>query len=210
MVHGLTGKMANYTPATPAVECRDQQTFFGDTSASRSVQKSICKVCGKKHGVWSCADFIQKSVPDRWNIAKQFQLCFRCLAVGHHGKSCPRSRQCGLNECQQLHHKLLHKSESRLPQLHSQNETQVNRTRSNMTDDLPPESARMAIDWKVPVTEGNAQTTIMTQEQIMAFIGLRTFPVILKNGDRCRTVNALLDDASTKHTSTQMSLTSSD
>ena len=197
-VHGLTGKMAYDTPATPAVEYRDQRTFFGDTSASRSVQKLSCKVCGKKHGVWSCADFIQKSVPDRWNIAKQFQLCFRCLAVGHHGKSCPRSRQCGLNECQQLHHTLLHKSESRLPQLHSQNDTQVNRTGGIKTDDLPPESARMAIDRIVPVTEGNAQTTMMTQEQITAFIGLRTVPVILINGDRCRTVNALLDDASTK------------
>lgn len=40
---------------------------------------------------------------------------------------------------------------------------------------------------------------MMTQNHIRTgFVGLRTVPVILKNGDRSLTVNALLDDASTK------------
>ena len=51
------------------------------------------------------------------------------------------------------------------------------------------------------VTEGkhySRQTTMMTQNRIRSdFVGLCTVPVILKNGDRSVTVNALVDDAST-------------
>ena len=59
-----------------------------------------------------------------------------------------------------------------------------------------------AADRVPPVTEGKAQNqpmTMMTQDHVETeFIGLRTVPVILKNGDRSVKVNALLDDASTK------------
>ena len=49
------------------------------------------------------------------------------------------------------------------------------------------------------LTEGKEQTTMVTQSNIRAnFIGLRTVPVILKNGKRSLKINALLDDASTK------------
>ena len=47
--------------------------------------------------------------------------------------------------------------------------------------------------------EGKEQTTMVIQSNIRAnFIGLRTIPVILKNGERSLKVNALLDDASSK------------
>ena len=52
--------------------------------------------------------FKQECVLERWNIAKRFQLCYRCLAEGHHGKSCQRTRQCGKTGCLKLHHRLLH------------------------------------------------------------------------------------------------------
>ena len=52
--------------------------------------------------------FKQESLSERWNIAKRFQLCYRCLAEGHHGKSCQRTRQCGKNGCHKVHHRLLH------------------------------------------------------------------------------------------------------
>ena len=52
--------------------------------------------------------FTQKDVSERWNLAKRFQLCYRCLAEGHHGKSCPRTRRCGKNGCHKVHHRLLH------------------------------------------------------------------------------------------------------
>ena len=47
----------------------------------------------------------------RWNI-ERLQLCYRCLAEGHSGKSCPRSRQCAEQGCVELHHKLLHRHEN--------------------------------------------------------------------------------------------------
>ena len=34
---------------------------------------------------------------------------------GHLGKLCPKSRQCGLNGCQKLHHRLLHKTDNLSP-----------------------------------------------------------------------------------------------
>ena len=48
-------------------------------------------------------------------------------------------------------------------------------------------------------TEGKEQTTMVTEYNIRTnFIGLRTVPVILKNGEQSLKINALLDDASTK------------
>ena len=93
--------------------------FFGETTASSRKQTLSCNVCGENenHCILSCSGFLQKSVPGRWNTAKQCRLCFRCLEVGHCGKFCPRSRQCGINGCQKLHHQLLHKLKTTRPQL---------------------------------------------------------------------------------------------
>ena len=116
-VHGLAERVAKESSSAPTMKFRNQRTFFRDAKDSGELQKFPCNVCGKKHGVWSCPVFKQKSVSDRWDTSKQFQLCFRCLADGHNGKSCHRSRQCGINGCKQLHHRLLHRSESTRPML---------------------------------------------------------------------------------------------
>jgi hypothetical protein len=50
------------------------------------------------------------SQPLRWDKAKQLHLCYRCLGFNHVGKSCRRSRQCGQNGCEELHHRLLHRN----------------------------------------------------------------------------------------------------
>ena len=52
---------------------------------------------------------------ERWKLAKQFRLCYRCLVEGHLGKLCPKSRQCGQNGCQKLHHRLFHKPDKLSP-----------------------------------------------------------------------------------------------
>ena len=51
---------------------------------------------------------MRENVSERWNIAKRFQLCFRCLEEGHEGKSCRKTRRCGTNHCHKVHHRLLH------------------------------------------------------------------------------------------------------
>ena len=48
------------------------------------------------------------SVDDRWNIAKEQKLCFRCLSDGHRGEVCFRSRVCGIKGCRFHHRRLLH------------------------------------------------------------------------------------------------------
>ena len=151
-------------------------------------KKMPCLDCGKNHGIWNCPEFNRRKVADRWNFAKHNQLCFRCLAQGHQGKACPRSRQCGQDGCTDLHHRLLHKNGSTRP-------APVNLEKSSKVaiGALEPQ------DRDSSLTEGKEQTTMVTQSNIRAnFVGLRTVPVILKNGERSLKINALLDDASTK------------
>ena len=71
------------------------------------------------------------NVSDRWKIARQCQLCYRCLADGHYGAACPRSRQCAQNGCRELHHRLLHKSDVLKSQSKSPGETEVKRAYGN-------------------------------------------------------------------------------
>jgi len=47
-------------------------------------------------------------ISKRWEYVKKFKLCFRCLGEGHQGQNCYCSRLCGLDGCQEVHHKLLH------------------------------------------------------------------------------------------------------
>ena len=128
----------------------------------------------------------QMSVTSVGGLEKRCKLCFRCLALGHSGKTCPRSRQCGLNGCKELHHRLLHRP----------SETKPKSTDQNRTDNQA--SGRQIISG----SEGNKNLdrTTMTASNVSTadFIALRTVPVILTNGDRSLKVNALLDDASTK------------
>ena len=139
----------------------------------------------------------------RWNLAKLFQLCYRCLAEGHYGNSCARSQPCGQNGCLKLHHRLLHQDDC---QSEVTEQTQSN-TEPNIFGNAEPnqgrsESDAYLVDSATSGMEGNGrekQTTMMAQECIETeFIALRTVPVILRNGSRSLKVNALLDDASTK------------
>ena len=57
--------------------------------------------------------FVDKCVSKRWDAAKRFKLCFRCLCDGHRGKSCLRSLPCGENGCKKLYHMLLHRNDDR-------------------------------------------------------------------------------------------------
>ena len=186
----------NETTAPTGARNKYQRTFFGDTKRNRDVKKLTCKVCGSSHGVWNCANFIHLSLPDRWDTAKDLKLCFRCLGDNHFGKSCPRSRLCGQNGCKELHHKLLHRSEDTKPNRPSSEETMVKQIGNSRENANLPEQPVSS------TTEGKAsseQMTMVSQNHIREdYVGLRTVPVKVKNGDRWMTVNALLDDASTK------------
>ena len=76
----------------------------------RDIKK--CKLCNLPHGLWACDSFRKMTVNQRWDIAREQRVCFRCLSYGHQGEACVRSRICGLNGCRSAHHRLLHDENS--------------------------------------------------------------------------------------------------
>ena len=70
-----------------------------------------CEVCNGQHGVWASESFKKMTVPKRWEVATEHKLCFRCLADGHRGEACFRSRVFGLSGCRSAHHRMLHEDE---------------------------------------------------------------------------------------------------
>ena len=157
-VHGLMGSFTEPT-SQPAARYSNQQTFFGETTASRKPLNIPCLECGKQHGVWNCREFIRRKLADRWNVAKRLQLCYRCLAQGHQGKTCPRSQPCGQDGCIKLHHKLLHKPGPIEHKLLPPNKTEFERTGDH---DLSKRTKYR----DTFLTEGNErteQTTMVTQ-----------------------------------------------
>ena len=167
---------------------RDKETrnFFGENGDNRAKKTQCRQARGADHRIWTCQAFKQKGIAEKWEIAKCCKLCFRCLAGGLSGKTCPRSRQCGLNGCKELHHRLLHRPSETEPKSTDQNRTDNQASGTQGTSG----------------SEGNKnlEQTTMTASNVSTadFIALRTVPVVLKNGDRSLKVNALLDDASTK------------
>lgn len=75
------------------------------------IVKQKCDICHGGHAVRNCERYKAMSVDDRWKIAKEKNLCFRCLANNHQGKDCRRAKECGVNGCKRNHDRLLHQSE---------------------------------------------------------------------------------------------------
>ncbi len=165
-----------------------------------------CKICKLPHAIWMCRQFQKLNVPERWNIAKTHRLCYRCLGAGHRGKICLRSRRCGLQGCKEVHNRLLHtyatQSVAGCKQTVSEDSdhAHVHRSLYSNVKENAANTYRMGY-----TMEGNrnrcpvkpASTIDIREDCKTNIFGLRTVPVILKNGSRQFTVNALLDDAST-------------
>ena len=141
------------------------------------------------------------TVSERWNFAKQSRLCYRCLSEGHTGSKCTKSRCCGVDCCTKTHHRLLHgyPQTERKEMESNQRENcerlpRNGRTISQATQTLPATEGEHPAEVERSLTTRVESKTSQRQE----FLAMRTVPVILINGNRRMTVNALLDDASTK------------
>ena len=144
---------------------------------NHSSRKPPCACCNSPyHGVWSCRDFQQKSWDDRWQLAKDKRLCFRCLAGDHQGRMCTRSQPCQIDGCRGNHHRLLHES---LPVTESSSLA----AREGVA---PPEGER---------TPAPRTMTTHNPRGSEAY-SLRTIPVWVKAQGKKIKVNAILDDAS--------------
>jgi hypothetical protein len=83
---------------------KQQRTYSGMLGNGRSRfgnQRRSCECCEMfGHAVWECQKFIKElTVNQRWNLAKEKQLCFRCLNGSHFGKDCRRTKECGMDGC---------------------------------------------------------------------------------------------------------------
>ncbi|XP_029734329.2 uncharacterized protein LOC115269635 [Aedes albopictus] len=74
------------------------------------VREVLCLACnGRNHKVKDCAAFKGWDVDSRWTTIQDHHLCRTCL--GKHGRRpCKIQVVCGVEGCQQRHHRLLHSS----------------------------------------------------------------------------------------------------
>lgn len=171
------------------------RTFFGDKQTSKETdvgqsKTRLCIICDQRHGVWKCWKFERASIPDRWDLAKQFKLCFRCLSDEHMGKFCPKKWNCGVGGCRGLHHRLLHSE--------NYNRQTVEEKQTNPKVVVGAESQNENTGQREVNVEMPSTTMVTQQSSSLQFTALRVIPVYLENGKRGVVVNALLDDASTK------------
>ncbi|XP_071944914.1 uncharacterized protein [Antedon mediterranea] len=160
------GKKAYSHSCTPTGEKPSESPFF------------TCVCCKKNHRLWECVKFRQLSINERWNIASQEKLCFKCLCK-HRAVDCKRVMSCGINGCKNDHNRLLHREKVKKESNFETVEVGVAR-----------EGER-----KVTKTETGTNTTLLSKNQSIA---LRTIPIIVSNGKKRIEVNALLDDGSTQ------------
>ena len=205
-VYGLT----NTKQEVRRPKRENPHTFFGrsnvriESNAERQHLR-LCKVCSKSHGAWACPEFKQMEIQKRWDCAKRHKLCFRCLGEGHLGQLCNRTRVCGINDCKEVHHRLLHKPRNVVPSGHSRGigveKKEETNSLSKQDESVGESSHPNEGESRAQVDQVNDTYTTVTPSdaaQTSGTIALRTIPVYLKNGKKRIKVNAILDDASTK------------
>ena len=78
------------------------------TEASAAVPR-YCPCCKSGiHQLDECSSFIQMNVRARAQFVFANRRCFSCLKKGHLARYCRHKEECGINGCDQNHHKLLH------------------------------------------------------------------------------------------------------
>ena len=160
--------------------------------------ESNCVCCNKAgHRVWFCDSFKGSTVGQRWALAKEKQLCFRCLSERHLGKDCPRTQVCGINGCKSNHHRLLHEvaeKEQRRQDIQSKDTDSRYETRRPIK--TVPDVNGDSVTSSDQADEKAHITTLTSSKSSKKDVSFRTVPVWLKaNGQKIR-VNAVLDDAS--------------
>lgn len=69
-----------------------------------------CLCCGQPRSLYRCGDFLKRSVSSRREVVNKGTLCFNCLRTGHKAKDCNSKNRCKVENCNGLHHSLLHES----------------------------------------------------------------------------------------------------
>ena len=143
-----------------------------------------------------CLKFIKElTVNQRWNLAKEKQLCFRCLSGSHFGKYCKRAKECGVDCCKQTHLKLLRGT----PNSNDQREKNIPIGKRSLKDKVVPDSpstSKSELEGVAASDQHSYTTALSTAEKSEKSLSFRTIPVWIKANGKKLKVNAVLDDAS--------------
>ena len=164
---------------------KKERTFFTKEEGCSPKKKHVkkCKVCEQPHGLWSCERFKDMTVSDRWKVATNHKLCFRCLSDGHRGEACFKSRVCGITGCRSHHHRMLHENSA----------AEVNPVAEGALNSPSGSNIEGESNQRTLTSTTGEKSTVSSE-----FVALRTVPVYLTSGKRTLKVNALLDDASSR------------
>ena len=147
-----------------------------------------CKVCSKEHGLWQCDQFKALPVEKRWDKARELRVCFSCLSSSHRSKTCRRTRRCSIDGCRSNDQRLLHSG--------APSRAAVDHNTVEVPNTAPVDNDRSSEG----CMEGEPGSgTFVTSLSIgPEYLPLRNIPVIMKNGNKSRRINALLGDGSTR------------
>ena len=70
---------------------------------------NVCVLCDEEHDLEECNRFLGKSVEERRQVIRRFNLCYSCLYPGHRASGCLRKRRC--QRCAKFHPTALHEEQ---------------------------------------------------------------------------------------------------
>ncbi|CAK1596689.1 unnamed protein product [Parnassius mnemosyne] len=76
-------------------------------ATSKKPYEERCPQCKQEHKLPDCKSYAALSTNDRWEVAKKYNICYRCLRGKHRRLLC-KAPPCGKGGCMMKHHKLLH------------------------------------------------------------------------------------------------------
>ncbi|CAG7832663.1 unnamed protein product [Allacma fusca] len=65
------------------------------------------------HQLKTCKEFQKQPQKSRWDLVAASKLCFCCLQKGHRSNNCSDLKPCGFDECDKMHHRLLHRDQQK-------------------------------------------------------------------------------------------------
>ena len=208
-------KLHGLTPGESYKKKGIHQTYFGknskgnsnvveSTKSDQSRRGVVCPVCNHNHPIWRCQSFKDMGIDQRWQRAKLFKLCYRCLGGGHLGQTCTRTRICGIDGYRDTHNRLLHggfaenNNDRGWKANVAQKEYGAESTKSGMEEEktrTDDSYEKTAAKHHVAMTTSTRGKTVIESDN---HIPLRTVAVVLKHGQKRMVVNALLEVGSTK------------
>ena len=97
-----------YTPKAEG-DSKPPSKYFGKTGDQTEISKN-CVMCHKEHMLWQCQDFKSLARTEKLKFIFANKCCLHCLNPGHGYKSCTffPERVCGIDGCEDKHHRQLH------------------------------------------------------------------------------------------------------